>query len=122
MEVLGGPPDDPQRIGARYRFTACRHHSCDEKGAAVLEPDGRVVATAILHTRCLEPKPPGGCSDHAVLTLFVRNPAREAPVIENLTAWAKGEMLRYETLERVEVYAAGDGAPKRVSVTMLAHE
>jgi hypothetical protein len=129
MSVLGGPPDDPRRIGMRYRFTACRPHSCREKGAVVLEPGGRIVATAILHSRCLEPKPPESCFDHNVLTLFVRDPAHEAPVIEDLTAWATSEIAR-ETpfdrwappprLETVEVYAAGSGEPRRVSVTSLA--
>jgi hypothetical protein len=31
--VLGGPPDAPTLVGDLYRFTACRLHSCTEKGA-----------------------------------------------------------------------------------------
>jgi hypothetical protein len=127
LDIIDGGAPTP--TGGRYRIAGCRRHSCGEKGAVVLEPGGRIVATAILHSRCAEPRPPERCFDHNVLTLFVRDPAHEAPVIEDLTAWATSEIAR-ETpfdkwappprLETVEVYAAGSGEPRRVSVTTLA--
>jgi len=92
LEVLHGPPDDVQRIGALYRFTACRAHSCEEKGAAVLAPDGRVVALGILHSNCGAPRPSSDCSRHETLTLFVRDPARRRGVIADLSDWAQSEV------------------------------
>jgi hypothetical protein len=113
IDVLGGPPDPPDMIGERFRFTACRAHSCDEKGAAVLEPDGRLVALAILHSSCGEPHPSNDCYAHVTLTLFVRNPKREREVIDNLSDWARSEVadaytaqgLTPEQLDGVEIEA-----------------
>ena len=62
-------------IGKRFAFTACRAHSCDEKGATVLEPDaGRLVALAHLHSACGKPHSSADCYAHETLTIFVRNP------------------------------------------------
>jgi hypothetical protein len=96
LEVLGGPPDEPDMIGARYRFTACRAHSCDEKGAAVLEPDGRLVALAILHSACATPHHADDCFAHLTLTVFVRSP-KERAVIDDLSDWAKTEVAQAYT-------------------------
>jgi hypothetical protein len=113
LDALGGPPDEPTRIGARYRFTACRLHSCTEKGAAVLEPDGRLVAAAILHSECALPNAGPQCFAKETLTVFVRNPRDETQVIANLTAWAQAVVnaelpfgaLQHSELVVVEVIA-----------------
>lgn len=55
IQVLGGPPDRPARPGRYYRFTACRAHSCDEKGAAVLTSKGDIAPLAVLHMACALP-------------------------------------------------------------------
>jgi hypothetical protein len=93
IEVLGGPPDDPTKIGSRFRFTACRAHSCDEKGAAVLEPDGRLVALAILHSACGAPHAANDCFAHETLDIFARSPVG-ADVVDNLSSWARSEIAQ----------------------------
>jgi hypothetical protein len=92
LEVLGGPPDDVQRIGGLYQFTACRAHSCEEKGAAVLQANGRVVALGVLHTACGLPHHANDCFAHFTLTLFVRTGQEHGAVVDSLTDWAK-EMI-----------------------------
>jgi hypothetical protein len=96
LDVLGGPPDDAQKIGGRFRFTACRAHSCEEKGAAVLEPDGRLVALAILHAGCGARHSANDCFAHQTLNIFVRDPKEQA-VIDNLSAWARSEIAQAYT-------------------------
>lgn len=111
IAVLGGPPDTPERIGDLWRFTACRAHSCPEKGAAVLEPDGRLIAVAILHSPCAEPNRPTDCSSHLTLSIFIRPSNQSASVIANLSSWGRamvnGEYhppsLPADQLDQVEV-------------------
>ena len=97
IEVLGGPPDPPQKIGALYRFTACRAHSCDEKGVAVLDADGRIDALGILHTACAHRHPANDCFAHVTLNLFMRRPNAQQDVIASLSHWAKSEIARAYT-------------------------
>ena len=85
-EVLGGPPDAPQRIGDRYRFTACRAHGCTEKGALVLTPAGTVVAVGILHATCGLPDHGPRCFDDHILSLYLRG--RQSAVMADLQKWA----------------------------------
>jgi len=92
IAVLGGPPDAPQRIGDLWRFTACRAHSCPEKGAAVLKPDGELVAVAILHSPCRELGRRMDCSSHWTLSIFIHPSSRSTMVIENLSEWGKAEV------------------------------
>ncbi|MFZ5685893.1 MAG: hypothetical protein ACOY9C_14805, partial [Pseudomonadota bacterium] len=111
--------------GELYRFTACRPHSCDEKGAVVLEPSGKIVATAILYFNC------GGsgrsCAKQPTFTLFVRDPSRAKPVADNLTAWAKaaaddmyvGENMPARHLDHVEVFSVSTGVPKPVKLNQI---
>jgi hypothetical protein len=96
IEVLHGPPDAPTRIGNLYRFTACRAHSCPEKGAAVLDPAGRIVALAILYSPCATADT-RECNRRDDLVVFMRERDRQqrVEVVANLRAWA------------VELYAAG---------------
>lgn len=122
LAVLGGPPDAPERIGGLYRFTACRQHSCAEKGAVVLDPTGRLVATAILHSACAVTRPTEDCSTHYVLSVFVSDPSASKPVVDDLGAWAGTKVRslvwlgsRPPTLDGVEVFAVINGKRKRVS-------
>lgn len=117
MSVLGGPPDEPVRIGELYRFTACRPHSCDEKGAVVLDVGGRVEATAILHTDCVRPDAPALCFRDDTLTIFVRDAETQKPIIDDLTAWAKAAVAGYQdtALVAVEVYVVGRGKRRLAS-------
>ncbi|HEY1605036.1 MAG TPA: hypothetical protein VGF77_05515 [Allosphingosinicella sp.] len=65
-EVLGGPPDAPRSLpGGSRLFTACRAHSCEEKGAVAFAADGHIVAIGVLNYHC------GKCA-RAWLDLFVR--------------------------------------------------
>jgi len=89
VSSLSGPPDPPQRSGELFRFTACREHSCDEKGAAVLEPGGRLVALGILQAACEARAPAPDCYAHFATALFVREPVQRRAVIDDLTRWAK---------------------------------
>ena len=117
ISALGGPPDDPVRIGNFYRFTACRQHQCNDKGAAVLDPTGRLVALAILHGACEE----DGCEHRYALTIFVGNPTDSKPVVENLTAWASKAVTSAhvspgsppDILDKVEVIPAATLAHAR---------
>ncbi|KQS49330.1 MULTISPECIES: hypothetical protein [unclassified Sphingomonas] len=89
IEVLHGPPDEPTRIGELYRFTACRAHSCPEKGATVLDPSGKIVALAILYTPCATTDA-RDCNRRDDLVVFMRERDRlqRVEVVANLRAWA----------------------------------
>ncbi len=89
IDVLGGPPDPPARIGTLWRFTACRAQSCTEKGAVVLRGDGQIVAIGILHSLCGLPKPQPDCSVRNVMSVHIA-PAPESQRVEtSLAEWAK---------------------------------
>jgi hypothetical protein len=95
--VLGGPPDPPVRIGNRFRFTSCEAHNCGEKGAVILEPDGQLLAFAILHSNCAESHGPSDCFAHMTLTVFIRDPVAQN-VIDNLSDWARLKIADWYTL------------------------
>lgn len=109
IDVLGGPPDDPVRIGPYWRFTACRAHSCTEKGALVLNPAGTIVAIAVLHGACALSRPGNDCFAHDTLTLYTRHAGPD--VVRDLRGWAAAQVqgeggvagLRRATLDAVEV-------------------
>ena len=92
IQALGGPPDEPKRLAdGSWLFAACRAHSCPEKGAAILSPQGRLLAIGLLNFRCHKTAPKQvDCDQVTHLDVFVR--ARE-PDAERLTgqldAWAK---------------------------------
>jgi hypothetical protein len=87
-EALGGPPEAPLRLkDGNLLFSACRAHSCPEKGAMVVTPTGRIVAAALLHYHCT----PAGCADNARLALFYRQPAEaDGLAMRALIGWARG--------------------------------
>lgn len=117
LAVLGGPPDEPTRIGDLYRFTACRAHSCPEKGVAVLRPDGGIVALGILHSDCAELRHANGCYARNTLTVFVPRPDPSREVLDNLKTWAATEVaggynapgMPVATFEGMEVLLVRDG-------------
>lgn len=124
IDVLGGPPDTPTRFGRLYRFTACRAHSCTEKGAIFMEPDARIVATAILHSDCDEPVHQDDlkCFDHNILTVFVASSVQAKPLVDNLSDWARAEIkATYVSpgddppqFSRIEVYSVHRGVKRRL--------
>jgi hypothetical protein len=99
IEVLHGPPDEPTRIGSLYRFTACRAHSCPEKGAAVLDPAGKIVALAILYSPCATADA-RDCNRRNDLVVFMRERDRQQriEVVANLRAWAVDQVAASYTL------------------------
>ncbi|WP_375271365.1 hypothetical protein [Sphingomonas sp.] len=94
QEVLGGPPDDPVRLADRsWMFTACRAHSCAEKGAVVLTPAGRIVAVGILHFGCgASTNPRRSCTGIPRLALYLRGAAPSSTAIARteIETWARG--------------------------------
>lgn len=119
IAVLGGAPEDTRLIGGLYFFAGCRHHSCSEKGAVVLTPSGNIVATAILHSRIFEATSPAASISGNVISIYSRDPAHAARVIDNLTEWALEGVARSptisglspKTLDRVDVYSTASGRP-----------
>jgi hypothetical protein len=108
IDVLGGPPDDRIDLRDRFLFTACRSHSCTEKGAAVLRRDGQIDAVAIVWYPCSRNKE--NCSDDATLSIFMRDPA-DTSLIERLKTWITREFaktqagtLPVERLGSVRIY------------------
>ncbi|HZZ67558.1 MAG TPA: hypothetical protein VFE18_05240 [Phenylobacterium sp.] len=92
MEALGGPPDPSKRLATgSWLFTACRAHSCPEKGAAVLTPQGRILAIGLLNFRCHKAAAGGtDCDKASHLDIYVRPGELDAArLIEPLDAWAR---------------------------------
>ena len=87
--VLGGPPDERARAGEYYRFSACRAHSCPEKGAVLLTPNGRIQAIAVLHSDCAKMPTPDHCFLHDHLVVIVRDLKITRKAVGYLTDWAK---------------------------------
>jgi hypothetical protein len=87
-EALGGPPDAPVRLkDGNLLFTACRAHSCPEKGALVVTPAGQIRAAALLHYFCT----PARCADNARLALFYRDPKEaDGLAARAIIGWARG--------------------------------
>ena len=87
-EALGGPPDAPLRLkDGNLLFTACRAHSCPEKGALVVTPAGQIRAAALLHYFCT----PAGCAGNARLALFYRDPKEaDGLAARAIIGWARG--------------------------------
>jgi len=109
-EVLGGPPDDRSRIGPFHRFTACRAHSCPEKGALVLTEAGEPVAVAILHSPCPAAAPPPRCSAINLLRIYTR-PGATPAVVADLKRWARTAVAGQPLFSRpplIRVIALGE--------------
>lgn len=91
-EVLNGPPDEPTRLSDKsWIFTACRSHSCPEKGAVVLSSKGDIIAVGILHFSCGAPTgPEDSCADVPRLALIMARgvPSRSSAAGVAITRWA----------------------------------
>ena len=87
-EALGGPPDERRDLpGGGYLFTACRPHSCLEKGAVAFDASGHMTALAIVSFHCGGRHQP--CSSGATLDLFVRDDDGSTRAAEAaITTWA----------------------------------
>ena len=115
MAVLGGPPDTPVSVENLYRFTACRAHSCSEKGAVVLTPGGQIMAVAILHTVCATSPRPPRCTLKTRLAVYLHPDTDRALIVSDLSLWAENAVARSYTppglsrpaLDGVDVLAAG---------------
>jgi len=113
--VLGGPPDAPTLVGDLYRFTACRLHSCTEKGAVVLTSSGEIRAVAVLHSACAMAPRPARCAERTRLAVYLHPDADRALVVGDLSHWAEDAVARQYTpagltpprLEGVDVLMAG---------------
>ena len=107
IEALGGPPDHPIRWRGYYLFAACRAHSCDEKGAAIVSPRGRIEALAMIWYPCAQKwRVEDGCSAKPRLTILIRRPTDSA-MVRRLKQWAMIALAEYRdpppTIERTEV-------------------
>ena len=88
-DVLGGPPDAPQRLpDGGILFTACRPHSCTEKGAIAFDADGQIVVVSIVSYRC---GTGGRCASSPELDHYVRDPAGSAVARAAIHAWAQAQ-------------------------------
>jgi hypothetical protein len=97
QEALHGPPDDAKRLAeGSWLFTACRAHSCPEKGAVILAPEGRVLAVGLLNFRCRDAaKGQDSCDKARHLDIFVRRQDLDAArLIQPLDAWAKTQVAQ----------------------------
>ena len=88
LDLLGGLPDTPRKLGDATLFGACMAHNCGEKGAALLDPDGHVEAIGMLYA-CNAPKPSPDCFAHDTLTVFVRERDQRTATIAAISDWAK---------------------------------
>ena len=90
--VLGGPPDEPVNFSdGLVRFSACRGHSCDEKGAVVLTTEGEIVAVGVLHYDISRTR-----SGHPMLTILTRQrDDRFQLAADHLVAWYEKVVTDY---------------------------
>ena len=83
--VLGGPPEAPSRLDdGSWLFTACRAHSCPEKGAVVFSAGGQILALGILHFAC-----DNACLAAPRLALYVRHGATIDAARRAVERWAR---------------------------------
>jgi hypothetical protein len=88
LTALSGPADPARRLRNLYLFTACANASCDDQGAAVLQPDGELAAVAIVHGDCGERRRAGDCVTREVLSIL-RGPDDDLSIVEALSDWAQ---------------------------------
>lgn len=112
LDVLGGPPDDRRDLpGGGYVFTACRPHSCMEKGAVAFDAGGRINAVGLLSFHC--GRSPKGCSDGRTLDVYVKNDSArieesKAANTEWATAAAADSGSLHDTFEGVILHKIGN--------------
>jgi len=70
--MLGGPPDDFRLVDDRYVVgSACRHHSCDEKGIIIADLREREIAFGFLHYSQWAPISPRRRNRAGYVSVFV---------------------------------------------------
>jgi len=92
LDVLGGPPDDRETVDGYYLFAACRSHSCPEKGAAVIAPDGTIAATAILYSPCAGPNATAQCTSLHNIVIFMTDLRHANETVTALKSWANRKL------------------------------
>ena len=113
LDLLGGPPDSPKKLGNATLFGACMAHNCGEKGAVLLDPIGRIEAIGMLDA-CNAEEPSPDCFAHDTLTVFVREENQRTATIVALSDWAKlaivaenrldpGSALPKTKLDRIQI-------------------
>src|SRR4051812_41880299 len=72
-----------------YLLAGCRMHSCGEKAAVIVRPDGSMVAAGLINLHCGAVY---GCLERTVLTILVKRKNDRPAVRQILQEWADGEM------------------------------
>jgi len=103
-----GPSYFRELSDGRRLLWGCRRHSCDEKAAVVMSPDGKVEAAALIHFRCHFSASPVRRSnswrksnyncdiDRRTLTVFVHVTQTYRPDFERWAEAVTGEKLPVE--------------------------
>lgn len=98
-----GIPDRTERLDdGNYLLSGCRMHSCDEKAAIIANPDGKMVASALIHFHCHVVR--GGevdCDSAPRLTLFLKSDPHRDILSQELKSWAR----RVATVSEIETRA-----------------
>jgi hypothetical protein len=89
LDVLGGPPDSRKTLDDLVLFGACMFRNCGEKGAALLDLNGRVEAIGMLDACNSTHKPLPNCFLHMTLTTFVREDDHRKAAIAAMSDWAR---------------------------------
>lgn len=118
--VLGGPPDKVGRVGPYYKFSACRAHSCDESGIAILTQEGGIAALGILHywNEPGEEQERRCCGHDGDLDIYYRSVSDWDRLLPYLRGWGEGQVAklfpRYEDsqqgLRQVSLFLVDAGA------------
>lgn len=110
---LGVAPLEARALpDGRRLLWGCRRHSCDEKSALVVSPDGKVEAVAMIHARCrfategdarLAARRRAIACDgsNLTLTMFFHVTQTRRPDLEQ---WAAAVIASDTSLARVEIY------------------
>lgn len=87
LELIGGPPDPKARTpNGNFLFTACRPHSCPEKGGVVLAPEGRIIAVGVISISA--PDSDDKNPENPALFIWVDDAAKgAADAVDSLTSW-----------------------------------
>jgi hypothetical protein len=114
IAVMGGPPDDARKLGPYFFFSACRAHSCPEKGFAVLTPEGEIVALGIFHFwNEQRAKNARSCCGHDPdLTIHYQPTADWQRIEPALKLWAEGKAASLHHFE-------GEEQPKLRQVELI---
>lgn len=89
LEALGGPPDDLHKLDdGLVLASACRAHSCPEKGAVILKDNG-VVAAALISFKCHGD--PTVCAEDPTLTIFLRDKLTAETATPIFESWANAK-------------------------------